>query len=286
MLPWQTIESVKTRAGVVELRQRGEKDFLITIAGRVLMTSMAHRSEDLLATLSCSGLGKRPKILLGGLGMGFTLRAALDQLPADAQITVVDLNPQLVEWNRGPLGFLTGRAVEDPRVKVVIADVAQVIGRTPPGHFDAIVIDLYEGPHAATNRGHDPLYGPEAIARTRAALRPGGIFAVWSEERDRAFEDRLAAAQFDSRFHKCGKGGRIHVVYVASPRPLRAPLIGVKRPPIESSSTPAPSPRAAGRGLGRGAAARGEGVADFFGSPRLIRLPPPPVRREKPKRPR
>jgi spermidine synthase len=218
MLPWQTIESVKTREGVVELRRRGDKDFLITIAGRVLMTSSAHRSEDLLANLACDALaGKaKPKVLLGGLGMGFTLRAALDHLPNGAQVTVVDLNPQLVEWNRGPLGFLTGRAVEDPRVKVVIADVAQVIVRTPAGHFDAIVIDLYEGPHAATNRGRDPLYGPEAIARTGAALRPGGIFAVWSEERDRAFEDRLAAAAFDFRFHKCGKGGRIHVVYLAS----------------------------------------------------------------------
>ncbi len=216
VLPWQIIESVQTREGIMELRRRGDRDFLITIAGRILMTSAAHRSEDELASLACAALADkpRPKVLLGGLGMGFTLRTALDRLPAGARLTVVDLNRPLVEWNRGPLAFLTRKAVEDPRVKIVVADVAQAIARAPAGHFDAIVLDLYEGPHAATNSARDPLYGADALARTSSALRPGGAFAVWSEERDRAFEDRLAAAGFSVQRHRSGQGGRVHVVYV------------------------------------------------------------------------
>jgi spermidine synthase len=226
VLPWQTIESVQTRAGILELRRRGERDFLITIAGRILMTSAAHRSEDELARLACTALtGKpRPKVLLGGLGMGFTLRTALDGLPVGARITVVDLNRPLVEWNRGSLAFLTKNAVADPRVKVVVADVAQVIARAPAGQFDAIVLDLYEGPHAATNSARDPLYGADALARTWSALRPGGAFAVWSEERDRAFEDRLAATGFSVQRHKSGQGGRVHIVYVG----IVGPAAGVK----------------------------------------------------------
>jgi spermidine synthase len=235
VLPWQTIESVKTREGLLELRRRGERDFLITIAGRILMTSTAHRSEDELARLSCAALaGKpRPKVMLGGLGMGFTLRTALDSLSASARVTVVDLNRPLVEWNRGPLAFLTKNAVEDPRVKIVVADVIQVIACSPAGQFDAIVLDLYEGPHTATNSVRDPLYGADALTRTKSALRPGGVFAVWSEERDRAFEDRLAAAGFSVERHKSGQGGRVHVVYVG----IAGPTAGAKgRPTLRNSS--------------------------------------------------
>jgi spermidine synthase len=218
VLPWQTVESVNTREGVLELRRRGERDFLITIAGRILMTSAAHRSEDALANLACAALaGKRqPQVLLGGLGMGYTLRAALDQLPARAQVTVVEVNQQVVAWNRGPLAVLARRACEDSRVKIAVGDVAQVIARSAHGRFDAILLDLYEGPHAATNRGRDPLYGGEALGRTFSALRHGGLFAVWSEEPDKPFEERLAAAGFTVERKRSGKGGRIHVVYLAS----------------------------------------------------------------------
>jgi spermidine synthase len=224
VLPWQTLESVKTPEGNLELRQRGERDFLITIGGRVLMTSAAHRSEDELAELACAALpGKvQPRVLLGGLGMGFTLRRALDKLPPPARITVVDLNAQVVAWNRGPLSVLTRGASDDPRVKIVVGNVAQTIARAPAGHFDAIVIDLYEGPHAAISRDRDPLYGSEALERTLAALRPGGVFAVWSEERDKPFEDRLAAAGFAVERHHGSQGGRIHVVYIAIAQQARA----------------------------------------------------------------
>jgi len=217
MRPWKTIERVETSEGPLELRQRGERDFLITIDGRILMTSVAHRSEDALARLGCGaarGL-ERPRVLLGGLGMGYTLRAALDLLPASAEVTVVDLNAAVVAWCRGPLSALTARAIEDPRVRVEVADVARVIAGARAGWYDAILLDLYEGPHQATNAATDPLYGALALNRAWTALRAGGRFAVWSEEADRAFEHRFAAAGFKVETHRAG-GGRTHVVYVGT----------------------------------------------------------------------
>jgi spermidine synthase len=214
--PWQTIARVPTAEGALELRQRGDDDFLITIAGRVLMTSQARRSEEALATLALRdhGPARRDAIVIGGLGMGYTLRAALDVLPASARVTVVELNPDVVAWCRGPLAPLTGSAVTDPRVTVVVADVSDFIARATPATFDAIVLDLYEGPHASTQRPDDPLYGPTALARTRAALAKGGVFAVWSEEPDAAFESRLSRAGFRVQKERSGRGGRAHFVYL------------------------------------------------------------------------
>ena len=223
MLPWKTLDSRETPEGRLELRQRGASSFLITIGGRVLMTSEATRSEHALAELAVAALGARPRprVLLGGLGMGFTLRAALDQLPPGAPVTVVDLNPVVLEWCRGPLAELTGRALDDRRVKARVDDVARVISRSAEGTWDAIVLDLYEGPHEATNRPGDPLYGLAALERTRRALRPDGVLAVWSEERDQPFEARLVRAGFAMQAHRKGAGGRKHIVYLASPAPIR-----------------------------------------------------------------
>jgi spermidine synthase len=217
MRPWQVLDTVTTREGVLELRRRGERDFLMVIAGRVLMTSVHHRSEDVLADVSCAALAnkKRPRVLLGGLGMGYTLRAALDQLPASAAVTVVELNPKVVDWNRGPLGPLAKAPLADPRVRVVVDDVARVIANARPGAYDAILFDLYDGPRAAINRDRHPLYGSLALQRTGSALGPGGIFAVWSEESDPPFEERLRTNGFEVKRHKSGNGGRIHVVYLA-----------------------------------------------------------------------
>ncbi len=214
--PWQTIARVETPEGALELRQRGAADFLITIAGRVLMTSQARRSEEALATLALRG---RPApqpgdVLIGGLGMGYTLRAALDHLPVGARVTVVELNGDVAAWCRGPLSALTDGAVADPRVTVVLADVSDHLARAPGGAYDAILFDLYEGPHSATQSPADPLYGGRALARVREALRPGGVFAVWSEEPDARFERRLADAGFRVEKHRAGRGGRAHVVYL------------------------------------------------------------------------
>lgn len=219
-LPWKTLASVRTPDGQLELRQRGEKDFLITIDNRVLMTSSAHRSETELATLACAGLRKvaRARVLVSGLGMGFTLRAALDELAADAEVSVADLNPVVVEWCRGPLAPLIGDAARDPRVTIDIVDVAKHIAgvarRSDARRFDAIVLDMYEGPQTQV-RPNDPLYGPLAARSAKKALKPGGVLAVWGEAPSAGFERNLRAAGFDFRIHKSGRGGRRHYVYIA-----------------------------------------------------------------------
>lgn len=215
MTPWQTLATVATDEGPLELRRRGERDFLIVVGGRVLMTSSAHRSEDALARLAAQRLAGRAglDVLIGGLGMAYTLRAALDAFPADARFVVAELNPTVVEWCRGPLAELTGGAANDPRVTLVVDDVARVIARAPAAH-DAILLDLYEGPNAASQRKDDPFYGAAALARSHAALRPGGVLAVWSEDPDAPFAKRFAAAGFSVTTQRPSQGGRTHVVYL------------------------------------------------------------------------
>jgi spermidine synthase len=218
VLPWKLVDRVPTPQGALELRQRGEADFLMTVGGRVLMTSVAHQSEDALARLTCDALApiKNPRVLVGGLGMALTLRATLDRLPPGAQVTVVDLNRRVVEWCRGPLAALTEHAVDDRRVRVQVANVAKVIAQARPGSYHAIMLDLYEGPPKQDGRRVDPLYGPAAIESVQAALEQGGVFAVWSEDESPLFYGRLAAAGFVVARHRTGKGGRTHVVYLAT----------------------------------------------------------------------
>jgi spermidine synthase len=221
--PWKVIDSVSTPDGVIELRQRGDRDFLILINNRVLMNSSANRSEMVLGEQACSALSARPRphVLIGGMGMGLTLRAALDSLSNDARVIVAELNPVVVNWCRGPLANLTNRAIEDPRVTVVIEDVARVISRAAGRDAkknDAIIIDLYEGPGTGTDPVHDPFYGSRALETTAAALASGGIFAVWGESPDAGFEKRLASAGFSMDRQRPGRGGLRHVVYVAKKR--------------------------------------------------------------------
>ncbi len=219
--PWQVVESVDTDEGVLELRKRGKSDYLITIAGRVLMNSFANRSEILLSELACKTIGgrKAPRVLIGGLGMGFTLKSALNNLPSDAEIVVAELNPVVVKWCRGPIAHLTGSAVDGPRVTVEIADVALSIESAAleggDEKYDAIILDLYEGPFEAARERYDHLYGNAALQRSLSALSPGGVFAVWSEDPDRAFEKRLGNAGFKFERRKSGKGTSRHVVYIA-----------------------------------------------------------------------
>jgi spermidine synthase len=216
--PWRTLDSVDTPEGPLQIRQRGKRDFLMTLGGRVLMSSMAHRSEDALAELTCGlpGAPTRPRILLGGLGMGYTLRAAIDRLPAQARIHVVDLNPSVVAWCRGPLALLTDHAADDRRVTIQVGDVARVIAQVSADAYDAILLDLYEGPHEAVNRAGDPLYGARALERAWRALRMGGVFGIWSEEPDSAFARRLAAAGFQTATHRRARGGRAHTIYIGT----------------------------------------------------------------------
>lgn len=216
--PWTVLDSYPTPEGALELRRRGASDFLIVVGGRVLMSSTAFRSELAVAELACKPLATmpRPRVLIGGLGMGYTLRAALDALPSDADVTVAELNARVVDWCRGPLAGLTADALADPRATLHVGDVADLIARSRSS-WDAIVLDLYEGPHAATQGPDDPFWGRLALARTKAALTPRGLFAVWAEDMDPPFVKALGAAGFLVQAHHPGKGGRRHTVYVATP---------------------------------------------------------------------
>ncbi len=221
--PWETLDCVETDEGTLELRRRGEREFLITVAGRVLMASAAHRSEAALAESACAHLtGRpRPRVLIGGLGMGFTLRAALDHLPADARVVVAELEPTVVEWCRGPLAELTSRALDDPRATVEIVDVADRITEAAQAggasRYDAILLDLYEGPRESGGGADAPFYGTRALRTTRSALTRKGVFGVWSEDPDAAFERRLGGAGFRFERLRPKSGGPRHVVYLARP---------------------------------------------------------------------
>lgn len=218
---WETLDRIESPDGLLELRRRGEGDFLITIDGRILMNSLANRSECVLSELACAAIGKRkaPRVLIGGLGMGCTLKAALDVLPDSASIQVAELNEVILGWCKGPLAALTDNAVSDPRVSVNLEDVSQVIMKAAVGEdtdrFDAIILDLYEGPFESDGGKGEAFYGNSALQLTHAALAPGGVFAVWSEDPDKSFEGRLKSAGFSFEKERPGRGGLRHLVYIA-----------------------------------------------------------------------
>ena len=218
-LPWKTLDRFTTEdEGILELRQRGKGDFLITVGSQILMNSKAQRSEIALGKFGCQSLVEHPapRVLVGGLGMGITLRAVLDALPDSAHIIVAELNPKIHQWCLEFLSELTGGAARDPRVTVEIADVAELIRKAPKESFDAIILDLYRGPGPQTDSQHDPIYGCRAIAHSCAALKPGGIFAVWGENPDVGFENRLSSGGFAVRCERPGKGGYRHAVWIAT----------------------------------------------------------------------
>lgn len=222
--PWRVFESIATSEGQLELRQRGSRDFLIMIGSQVLMNSLANRSELALGRLGCGHLKNSTgaRVLVGGLGMGFTLKAVLDSLSSDARVIVAELNPVVLNWCLGPLAPLTGNAAADPRVQVEIADVADLVRRCAADRdeagFDAVVLDLYRGPHAKTHQ-NDPLYGLQAITNIRAALKPGGQLSVWGENYDEGFYKRLCSAGFTVTTERPGRGGLRHVVFLARLKP-------------------------------------------------------------------
>ncbi len=205
-----------TPDGTLELRRRGPGDFLITQDGRVLMGSSARRSEEALGRLAIEALESvsAARVLVAGLGMGCTLRAVLDALGPAAHVEVVELHPVVVAWCRGPLSPLTGGAVSDPRVEIRIGDVRSRIREAEASAYDAILLDLYQGPPPGAPPA-DPHFGRPALQRVHAALRHGGVLAVWSEAPDPAFQRTLSHAGFELETHRPGRGGRRHAVYLA-----------------------------------------------------------------------
>jgi spermidine synthase len=187
-----------------------------------LMSSRSGGSEQALASLALGHVRNRlnPKILIGGLGMGFTLRAALAELEAGATIMVAELVPAVIEWAKGPLAHLLDDLISDPRVTLVQGDVAELIGPAQ-GEFDAILLDVDNGPDGLTIAANDRIYDTAGLARARAALTPGGVLAVWSSAPDDAFTRRLRKAGFEAEEHAIrarGKRGARDTIWTAISR--------------------------------------------------------------------
>jgi spermidine synthase len=220
MIPWVHLDSTKVPGGgEFKLMQRGD-EFWIMVGTNPLMTSRMSGSEEALAEVTCAPLATKPaaKVLIGGLGMGFTLRRAMNLLGPDAGIVVAELVPGIVAWARGPLAPVFKGCLDDPRVEIVEADIGKVIGATKAG-YDAILLDVDNGPDGLSRPGNDRLYSAAGLAAAKAALKPGGILAVWSAHPDEAFTKRLKQAGFavdevKARAHGKRSGSR-HLIWLA-----------------------------------------------------------------------
>lgn len=221
MNPWVLLDSTQVpgNGGELRLYQRDD-DFSIKIVGHgELMSTRVHGSEDALAERTCARLVDcvKPRLLIGGLGMGFTLAAALRQAGEEAQVVVAELVPAVVEWNRGPLGVHAGHPLQDPRVLVREVDVARII-KTEQQAYDAILLDVDNGPEGLTRRENDWLYSMNGLNAAYAALRPHGVLAVWSASPDRVFMQRLRKVGFEVdevRVRARGKKGARHIIWFA-----------------------------------------------------------------------
>ncbi|MDB5565804.1 MAG: putative spermidine synthase [Tardiphaga sp.] len=226
MIPWKLIDTVDVPGGGVQLRlmQRGA-EFTIKLGQNELMSSRLFGSEEALATLACFRIKAlaAPRLLIGGLGMGFTLRAALKVLGSQAKITVVELVPAIIAWARGPMAELSGNSLTDPRVEIREADVVQAIaaGR---GSYDAILLDVDNGPEGLTRKSNDALYDLKGLQAAYAALSPGGVLTVWSSGPNDKFTARLGKAGFaaeEIKIRATGtRGGARHVIWIAT-RPVK-----------------------------------------------------------------
>lgn len=223
MTPMELIGTAQVPGGQeLRLFRRG-RDFMILLDRNELMSSRMSGSEEALAVMSCERLEQRPAphMLIGGYGMGFTLRSALAALGADAQLTVAELVPEIIQWARGPMVDLAAGCLDDPRVRLIEADVVGVIA-DGNSTYDAILLDVDNGPDGLTRNGNDRLYSMKGLAAAKAALKPGGILAVWSAAPDNVFAKRLSSAGFSVeevavRARSNGKGPR-HVIWFANKR--------------------------------------------------------------------
>jgi spermidine synthase len=222
MIPWMLIDRTEVPGGGGELRlMRRGAEFSIRLGQNELMNSRLSGSEEALATAACERIRavEQPRLLIGGLGMGFTVRAALAILGTDARIAVAELVPAVVRWARGPMAEIFGESLADPRVSIHEADVGDLI-RSAHSSFDAILLDVDNGPEGLTREANDALYDVAGLAAARRALRLGGVLAVWSSHSDQNFVRRLRETGFDVeelRVRANGsRGGARHVIWIAT----------------------------------------------------------------------
>ena len=219
MKPWELLGRTATPEGDTLTLMQRSGEIVILANGRSLMSSRMHGSEEALAAFGCrrARLLSSPAVLVGGLGMGFTLRATLDLLPPTSTVVVSELLDAIVEWNRDTLGPLAGHPLDDPRVDVEVGDVRRTLRRSP-GRFDAILLDVDNGPAAFTAPGNAELYSDAGLGAIRAALAPGGVVAVWSAREDRKFEQRLRYGGFTVHVERVRarlkKGGPRHTIFL------------------------------------------------------------------------
>jgi spermidine synthase len=212
-------ETLSPDGTAMKLIRRGD-EYIILADGAILMSSRLHGSEEALATLACQRVRtlEQPSVLIGGLGMGFTLRATLDLLPRGATVVVAELVPAVVEWNRGPLGPLAKHPLKDKRVRVETEDVVVTLS-SRLGQFDAVLLDVDNGPAALTASNNAGLYDNRGIAAARAALKTEGVLAVWAAQDDRKFEQRLRDGRFDVQVRRAGgrlkEGGPRHTIFLS-----------------------------------------------------------------------
>ena len=223
MIPWEQLGTAQIPGGgALRLMRRGAE--LSIMSGAIeLMNSRLSGSEEALASLTCAPLAtaKQPRVLIGGLGMGFTLRAALAHLPPKAEVTVAELVPEVVAWARGPMAELFAGCLADPRVKIDIADVADLIARGRQT-YDAILLDVDNGPGGLNRAANDGLYSNQGLNAAAAALKRGGVLAVWSAVQDTDFVRRLRRAGYtveEKHARAAGKRGARHIIWLARTAP-------------------------------------------------------------------
>jgi spermidine synthase len=218
--PWVRIDEASAPDGTVLSLKSCDGEFLLLADGKPLMSSRLHGSEDALATLACRRISSMasPRVLIGGLGMGFTLRAALDALPPAATVVVAELVPQVVTWNRGPLGPLARHPLADPRVLVEETDVAFAV-RSNPDAFDAVLLDVDNGSDALTTTTNGWLYSDRGVMAMRAALTRNGVLGMWLAAEDKRFAKRLRQHGFTVDVEhvrgRLERGGPRHTVLLA-----------------------------------------------------------------------
>jgi len=243
MQPWETVDRARVADGTeLSLARRGG-EWVVRAGGHVLMSSRQHGSEDALAELGLARVarpGGARTVLIGGLGLGYTLRATLDRIGPDARAVVAEISPELVAWNRGPLVDLAGRPLDDPRTRLQLGDVVERIAEAS-GAFDAILLDVDNSPSSMVLAGNGRLYGMKGVRACARALSTGGVLAVWSAGPDEPYLERLEAAGLEARAvmvpaRGLGARGARHVIFLGVKRAARSRRPGPPGPPAARPS--------------------------------------------------